>query len=262
MSWFDDLVDLGSSAFKWFTGNSSGAQLARTALTGYTLNQVTKSINKEQKTDQQKEQDKGVRLQVNPDPNTKIPVVYGKAVLGGIVTDAFLTNNNQTMYYCLTLCEQTGNLNLGAGDASVITFKDIYWNNQRLVFEPAGDIAGYIVKNAVDIAGNVNTDVDGLIQVFCYNGGSYSPTLPSGYTNATTYPAPNIMPNWTANHDMSGLVFAIVRIDYNREKSVTGLGDMKFVLENTMTLPGDCLYDYMTNNRYGAGINPGEIYAS
>ena len=262
MSWFDDLIDLGSTALTWFTGNSTGAQVARTALTGYTLNQVTQSINKEQKSDVQKAQDKGVRIQVNPDPNEKIPVVYGKAVVGGIVTDALLTNSNQTMYFCLTLCEQTGNLSLGSGAVSDISFKDIYWNNQRLIFQSTGANAGYVVASAVDTAGTVNTEVAGLIQVFCYSGGSAYPVLPSGYTNAATYLAPNIVPNWTANHLMTDLVFAIVRIDYNKEKNVTGLGDMKFVLENNMSLPGDCLYDYATNTKYGAGIDPTEIYAS
>jgi hypothetical protein len=29
-----------------------------------------------------------------------------------------------------------------------------------------------------------------------------------------------------------------------------------------MHLPGDVLFDYMTNTRYGAGIAPGDIYAS
>jgi len=262
MSWLDDIVDVGRSVVGWFSGGSTGAQLARTALTGYALNQVTKSINRENETAKPTAVDQGVRLQVNPNPNEKIPVVYGRAALGGIVTDAFLTNSNQTMYYCITLCEQTGNLNLGSGALSQISFKDIYWNNERLIFQQTGGDAGYIVTSTVDDAGNVNTDVNGLIQVFCYSGTSYDPVLPAGYTNATTYYANNIMPNWTANHDMNNLIFAIVRIDYNREKNVTGLGEMKFVLENTMTEPGDCLYDYMTNTRYGAGIDPTEIYAT
>jgi hypothetical protein len=30
-------------------------------------------------------------------------------------------------------------------------------------------------------------------------------------------------------------------------------------MKNTMTLPGDVLYDYMTNTRYGAGIPEAEI---
>lgn len=264
MSWLDDILDVGKSVVGWFTGDSATAGLARTALTSYSLNQVTKSINRENAVSKTANQppDKGVRLQVNPNPNAKIPVVYGRAALGGIVTDAFLTGDNLSMYYCLTICEQTGNLNLGAGSASQISFKDIYWNNQRLIFQQSGETAGYQVISSVDESGNINNDVANLIQIFCYSGGSSVPVFPQGYTNATTYLAPNIMPNWTANHLMSDLVFVIVRVNYNREKNVTGLGDMTFVIENTMSQAGDCLYDYMTNTRYGAGIDPSGIYAS
>jgi hypothetical protein len=67
------------------------------------------------------------------------------------------------------------------------------------------------------------------------------------------------MLDWTANHTMNNLVFVIVRIEYNKDKGITGLGNLLFKVNNTITLPGDCLYDYMTNTRYGAGISPAEI---
>ena len=262
MSWWDDLVDIGSQALSWYTGNTIGAQLARTAVTGYTLNQVTRAINREQSQDQQKTQDKGVRLQLDPDPNAKIPVVYGRASLGGIITDAALYNSNQSLYICFTICEQTGYLDLGAGAISDIIFRDIYWNNQRLIFQTSGTGAGIIVTKSIDDTGTENTDIAGLIQVFCYSGNSFYPVVPYGYTNAALNYANNIFPTWTANHDMTDLVFVIVRMDYNREKSLTSIGDWTFVVENTMKQPGDCLYDYMTNTRYGAGIDPAEIYLS
>lgn len=266
MSWLDDIVDLGSSALSWFTGSSQGANLARTALAGYTLNEVTQSINRDNEKSNSTNTtastaDKGVRVQVNPSPDQKIPVVYGRAALGGIVTDAVLVNNNQTMVYCITLCEQTGYTNLGTGDISDIKFKDIYWNNQRLVFNQSGTSAGYTVAASVDQSGELNYDVAGLIEVYCYSGNSYFPVLPGGYTNGTQYTAMEVFPGWANNHIMASLVFAIVAVTYNREKNVTGLGDMTFVLENSMKEAGDCLYDYMTNPVYGAGINPAEIYA-
>jgi hypothetical protein len=58
---------------------------------------------------------------------------------------------------------------------------------------------------------------------------------------------------------MNDLIFAVVKVDYNREKNVTGIGDLLFHVDNTMKLPGDVLYDYMTNTRYGAGITATEI---
>jgi hypothetical protein len=61
---------------------------------------------------------------------------------------------------------------------------------------------------------------------------------------------------------MGGLVFVILRMDYSKEKNITGIGDLTFVLNNTMYKAGDCLADYMTNTRYGAGIPSTEIYLS
>lgn len=264
MSWIDDIVDFGSSALSWFTGSSTGANLARTALAGYTLNQVTKSVNRENESQSSRENstaDSGVRIQVNPSPDQKIPVVYGRAALGGIVTDAFMTNNNQTMYFCLTLCEQTGFLNLGQGDLSTISFQEIYRNNERIIFRQSGTDAGYIATASIDESGTYNYNVADQIQVFCYSGSSYDPVLPNGYTNINSYLAGNIMPHWTENHIMAGLIFAIIRIDYNKEKNITDLGDWTFVLQNNMKDAGDVLFDYMTNTRYGAGISTSEIYS-
>ena len=73
--------------------------------------------------------------------------------------------------------------------------------------------------------------------------------------------ARDLMPTWTANHAMTDLVFALVRVEYNKERNVTSLGDIEFKLTNTMTLPGDCVNDYMRNTRYGAGIPDAEIYS-
>jgi hypothetical protein len=58
---------------------------------------------------------------------------------------------------------------------------------------------------------------------------------------------------------MSNLVFALVRVDYNREKNVTGLANTIFNVSNTMFQPGDVVYDYLTNTTYGAGIASGDI---
>jgi len=68
------------------------------------------------------------------------------------------------------------------------------------------------------------------------------------------------MVNWSAGtQEMNDLVFAIVSINYSKEKNLTDFGDWIFVLENNMTDAGDVLYDYMTNTRYGAGIDISEV---
>jgi hypothetical protein len=61
---------------------------------------------------------------------------------------------------------------------------------------------------------------------------------------------------------MTGLAFAVIRVEYNKEKGVTGVGTIRVDAESSMTFPGDVLYDQMTNTKYGAGIAPGEIYSA
>ena len=257
MSFLDSLVDLGKSAIGFLGGNSVGASLARTAITGFALNKLNASINKENNKDTTPKIDPGVRIQVNPDPEHKIPVVYGTAVIAGAVTDAVLTNGNQTMFYCLTLCEKTGNLNLGQGAASSFSFLDVYWNNNRMAFGTDGITAtGYY-----DTAGNLCTNINGLVKVYCYAGSSTTPVVPAGYTNNSLYNAYDIMPGWSSTDTMNDLIFVIVRVDYNASQNIKGLANMRFKIRNTMTQPGDCLYDYMTNTRYGAGIPSTEIYS-
>lgn len=260
MSWLDDIVDLGSSALNWLGGNGVGSSLARTALTGYALRQVTNSINKDNEAAQNTTAkiDPGVRIQVDPDTEYRIPVVYGSAVLGGAVTDAVLTNGNLTMWYCVTICEKTGLTNLGTGAQSTFAFNDIYWDDSRLIFQSDGvTVAGYIDKS-----NNVCQDYNGKIKIYCFDGNSTSQTNITNYGVAATVNAYDVMPNWTAAHSMNNLVFALIRVDYDATAGVKGLGKVKFKIANSMTQPGDCMFDYMTNSRYGAGIDPTEIYAS
>ena len=252
------LDDLGGFAAGIFGGNGLGSALARTALTGLALNQISKSINNDAATSTP---DEGVRIQSAADTEKKIPVVYGKAVLGGILTDAHLSTDNLTMHFCFTISEKTGLTNLGAGAASEFAFNSIYWNDCRLFF--GND--GVTVTHSEDRDGNIDNDINGLIEVYCFAGNSDYPQAVTGYLAPTLIaglPAYSIFPNWTNTHDMSNLIFAIVKMKYNKEKNVTNVGNFRFEIENSMKAAGDCMYDYMTNTRYGAGLLASEIYVS
>jgi hypothetical protein len=256
MSFLDDLVGGVGSVLG---GPGIGSALARTALAGLALRQLSKSINNDAATSQP---DPGVRLQSPADPEKTVPVIYGSAVTGGILTDAVLSADNLTMYFCFTICEKTGLTDLGSGAASQFTFKGIYWNDAKLFFDPDD---GVTVRYSEDRDGNKDTNIDGLIEVYCYAGNRSTPTAVTGYAVPTLVggaTADTIMPNWTTDHNMSDLVFAIVKMKYNKEKNVTSIGNFRFQIENSMKAAGDCLYDYLTNTRYGAGLNPSEIYVS
>ena len=241
------------------SSNGIGANLAKTALLGYGLNKVTASVNRDNArpaTAQNNTQpDPGVRLQVNPDPSHKIPVLYGTAYTGAILTDVNMSDENITLTVVFTICEMTG-VKLSDNTQSTISFNTIYMNDQRLVFKADGVTVDY----SVDHNSNVDRSLDGIMTVRCYSGGSASTynVAPTGYA-ITPVNAYSFVPNWTSSFTMNDLVFACVKMTYSSAKNLTSIPTMRFQLTNTMTLPGDVMYDYMTNTRYGCGIDPTEI---
>lgn len=254
MSFLSTIGNVVRGVGNFFRSNSLGANLAKTALYGYALNRVAKSIRKEQ--DTQDIQDQGRQISVNPDPNNSIPVIYGDAYTSGIITDAYMAGNNKTMWFCLTLSEMTGDLI--DGTPSAITFKEVYYNGLRLDFQNDG----YTVKTAYDDAGNSTNNYNGLVRIYPFVGDSNSPT---GFTTeiaSNTASAYSLFPTWDANDDMSDLVFVLIQITYSPKNDISNVGDFKFRISNTMKKPGDVLFDYMTNTRYGAGIPEAEISKS
>lgn len=256
MSFLDDFISVGKSAVKFLGGDSIGSSLARTALTAYALNRVVSASQKKNDVPQTRTVTKVSRVSLDPNPEHRIPVVYGQATLTGTVTDA-RQSTGMEMYFCVTICERTGKLNLGQGADSSFSLENVYWNDNRIIFREDGrTVKGYYDRNNV-----FNTDIDGLISIYFFDGSSDDPKLPTGYTSSQALlSAYNIMPGWDINWAMSDLIFAVVRINFDTEKNVKGLENVKFTVKNTMTLPGDCLYDMMTNARYGAGLADEEIY--
>jgi hypothetical protein len=258
MSFIDSIVDVGKSVWNSVTGSGLGGTLVSTLLTGYALNQVSKSVGKSSNTSATQSQtaqvETGNKITLSPTSENRIPVVYGGAILAGIITDAKMSADNQKMTYCLTISEVTGT-KISDGLASEFLFEDVYANGNRIVFKNDGVTANYMI----DPDGNVDKSIDGLIKVYLYKNGSGSPAILDNYTAGSLVSAYSIMPGWTTSHSMNSLVFAIVEITYNKTKNVTALPNITFAIQNSMTMPGDCLWDYMTNTRYGAGIPASEI---
>jgi hypothetical protein len=265
MSWLEDLGGVVSGVVDFFKGGSVASNLAKTALLGYGVNKITNSINRQNQTPEQTrtpEIDKGVRLQVDPDPNTRIPVVYGTAQLSGIITDAELADSNKTLYLVFTLSETTGT-KLSDNLPSSMSFGQIYINDQRIVWG-SGPAGGLTVAYTVDREGNVDNSLAGLVTVYCYAGSSAAANnvAPTGFSLSSTATAYDVMPSWTSTAMMNNLAFVVVKMTYSSEKNLTRIPTIRVQLTNSMTKPGDVVYDYMTNTRYGAGIDPSEIYSA
>jgi hypothetical protein len=252
MSFVDTLGGLVKSVGGFLQSNNTGSQLAKTVLYGFALRKIQQSILKEQE-EKARRNDPGTTITVDPDTNNAVPVVYGDAYTSGEITDVYMAQNNKTMWVCVTLSEKTGNLINGT--ASEFSFKEVYYNGLRLRFNSTGNV----VSIAYDDVGNSTDKFAGLIEVYPFVDGSTNPA--NIYTEATgsTANAYDLFPSWTSTDAMSGLVFALIKITYNKENRVTQIGDFKFKLSNTMKQPGDVLNDYMTNTRYGAGIPAAEI---
>jgi len=198
-------------------------------------------------------QDPGVRIQFPPATTNKVPVVYGSANTRGIITDARLSNNNNTMTYVLTISErtQTGTFSVG----------NIYWNDQLLQFNATAG-SQHIVSGGIDQNGNgdLNTNFNNLVRVRVYSGGTGAanqifPPQSSGNTQSALTALGETDPNYL----MTDLVFAVIQLDYNSEKGTTGLGQVTFELTNSLKNPGLVWYDYMTAERYGFGTTATNI---
>jgi hypothetical protein len=191
-------------------------------------------------------QNQGVRIQLPPATENKVPIIYGNAFTQGIVTDARIGNANKTMTYVLTLgetCETTSTYTVGG----------IYWNDQKLNF--AAD--GYTVESSTLSDGTTSTSFNGLIRAWVWAGGSSSTYQIFG--PSTPVSAYSIIPDTTSSYAMTNLIFAVMQLDYNSDKGVTALPAITFELTNSLRNPGQVWLDYMTSSRYGAGFSSSEV---
>lgn len=222
-------------------------------------------------------QNQGGRIQIPPATNNKIPVVYGRAFMNGIITDARListdSKTNNVMYYAIVLSEHVDTA------AVSYTVNDIYWNDVRLTFKSSTDshitLAGKKYVEATPDPLNphnedfTDTNFDGKVQVRVYAGNTESaqqifPT--NNKVNAYDFwPSDSSSRQFWNNaeyggkHGMQGLVFAIVRVEYDQEKGFTGLPTVTFDIENSLKNPALVWRDYMLSDRYGVGLSSTDL---
>lgn len=215
---------------------------------------ISRSLGPDSPNTNQDSLNPGSRAQVPPAGDNKVPVVYGTAYVGGIITDLSITTDNQTLYYVLTLAEVTNSENGGTPDA--YSFGNIYWGGKRCVFDGTNQ---YKVTGLLDEStGLTDTGVSGKLEIYTYSNGSSNP-VNSSSSAISVMSASGLTYQWDSTKLMTNVAFAIVKIVYNSAAGLTGIQQTRFQLINARTKPGDCISDYMKSNRYGAAIPASKI---
>jgi hypothetical protein len=208
----------------------------------------------------------GGRVQLPAATNNKLPVVYGDAWVSPIIVDARISDDQQMMTYVLALCEST--------DTGTISFGNVYWDDKRLLFDPANptDIWGWFIEgNSEEAEDNtIITGVAGRISMAFYGNGSANlgtthHCISQSYVGSeqpTTFPAWEAVPGWDSTYTMDKTVFVVVQVEYDQDHGVTGLGQLRFNVKNTLKQPGSVMLDYLQNDRYGCGVDVTNINTS
>lgn len=186
----------------------------------------------------------GNRQQLPPATDNKLPVVYGQAYLGGIITDLSITQDNQRIYYVISLCEVTNN------GADTITFGDMYWGGKKVLFDSNDLTRAYGLLD--ESTGATDTSIADKFYVYKYTNGSDSAV--AGSNAIAVMQTADLIYKWDASKLMTNTAFAIVVITYSSNAGLTGIQQTKFQLTNSRSAPGDCFLDYLTNDVYGAAV--------
>lgn len=189
-----------------------------------------------------KQNDPGTKVQLPPSTDNKVPLLYGRNLAGGIITHAELVNNNQTMRYVIVLSEQVG------GGTANYSVNRVFRNDVDLTVDNLGIVTGGTTRD-----GDSVTDIANQMRVYVYEGGTAAEDQIFPVTQ-TPAAATQRTGELNANTSMEGLVYAIFEINYDPEANLFDLGVITVDLENDVTNPADVFVDYLTNDRYGAGL--------
>ena len=197
--------------------------------------------------------DAGGRVQLPPATDNILPLIYGKAYVSPVITDAKISTDQKTMWYCCTLSEVPA--------SGSYTFGDMYWNGNKLNFSSS---TSSNVNSMTNNAGQTDYKAAGKIQVYKFPNGSAS-GITIGGTNAITVMSDIQIPanlRWNStlytaggkSAAMTNTCFFIVKLTYNVDADTTGLGTIEVELTNSIDKPGDVILDYLQNTRYGCAI--------
>jgi hypothetical protein len=226
------------------------------------------------------------RKQIDPNPDNKVPRLYGNLTTSGVIIDAQKPSAN-TILYAIVLSECDRDrfdfANNTANDAS-FTIEKVYWNNYRCtipgIMNPPITVGhGSKVTLLTNLEDGTNADIAAanVINIYAWAGNASAnaqvfPTYNPG--DAARQNAYDIFPTWTSANTMEDLFFAVVEVDAlnttldaTANIEINAPGDFRFSLtthghhdasgtydEDKLHNPAYALWDYLTSDRYGVGL--------
>ena len=201
----------------------------------------------------QSAKDPGVKIQLEPSTDNKLPVYYGSSFLGGIAIDAMITNQNNTMIYAFAIGEDT--------DSGSVTIGGIYRGDSKLNF--GSGAAAHVVQSITDPNGTSITNVNGKIRcrVYAGNTSSTAQIFPAPGGGTTAVDADTMFTNWSSDANKVGnkTIISIVEVDYDASNGLQGLGTISYDFNNSLNNPANVLLDYLKNDRYGCGLTDADL---
>jgi len=195
---------------------------------------------------QQDSKDPGVKIQLPPSTDNRIPVFYGNNYSGGIIVDAGISNQNNTMAYVMVIGEKT--------DSGSYIVNKVFRDDAELTFSGTTNT----VSGQIDPNSTTSNNINGKIRINVFAGNAQS-SVNQIFPTANKVAAQTLLPTITASTNYEDLVYAVVSIDYDPENGLTGLGAITFKIQNTLNEPSNVLLDYLQNTRYGAGLSSGDL---
>ena len=195
----------------------------------------------------QQAKDPGVKVQLSPSTDHRVPVFYGRVQTGGIMVDAGITNRNNTMIYVMCISEKT--------DTGNYTVNEIRRQDAVLNF------SGATVTSMTDPNGTSANKVNGKMRCRVYAGNAQS-SVNQIFPTTGKVAAQTLLSTINASTNYEDLVYAVFELDYDPEEGLTALGTITFDMTNTLSSPANVINDYVLNNRYGAGLSSNEFDVS
>ena len=234
-----------AAAIAAFASTTIGGMIVN-ALIGMVVNQIF-GAGKKRSANQQ---ERSILVNKNSS-NAPIPVVYGKRRVGGTrvyigTSDGDGNEDTEYLNMVLALCE---------GQMGLLT--KVYFNDE-VVFDGTLAHAG-IIDDSNEVEDNKYA-------------GTFEIQYMDGRDNQTTSTlmSDSISDDWTANHRLRGVAYLAIKLQANPDKYQGGVPLITCVMNgkqitstanySTSTSsqdqnPVDVIYDYLTNTRYGKGLD-------